>query len=156
MENTKQEAVIFDVDGTLVDVTSIRHHVVASAPGFTHRNSDAFHGSSANCPPNQEVVDAFRAVKDSGKAAIVVTARMERHSFVTTLWLSENGAADYDKIYFRKNFDPRPDAEVKREILRQIEKDYKVVHAWDDNPSIIALWESEGIPVTHIPGWLAD
>lgn len=154
--DNRPEAVIFDVDGTLVDVSSIRHFVVASDPKFTYKNFDAFHGSSADCPPNEDVLKAFRDVKDSGGVAIVVTARMERHSFVTTLWLKEHGAEDYDEIYFRRNYDGRPDHEIKREILRKIEKKYRVVHAWDDNPSIIALWESEGIGVTHVPGWIPD
>ena len=40
-------AVIVDIDGTLVDVSSVRHHV--AGPG--KRNFDAFHRESADCPP---------------------------------------------------------------------------------------------------------
>lgn len=147
MQDDRREAVIFDVDGTLVDVRSIRHHVMGVV-----RNFDAFHSDSIDCPPNEEVVSALHEVRASGRAVVVVTARMERHSFVTTLWLKEAGA-EFDDIFFRPNKDQRPDQDVKREILRQIEKKYKIVHAWDDNPSIIELWVSEGIPVTHVPGW---
>jgi phosphoglycolate phosphatase-like HAD superfamily hydrolase len=49
--------------------------------------------------------------------------------------------------------DGRPDVEVKREILAQVRQRYDVVRAWDDNPHVVALWESEGVPVTLVPGW---
>ncbi|WP_092501608.1 hypothetical protein [Agrococcus jejuensis] len=41
-------AVLFDVDGTLCDVRSIRHHV----DGTGRRNFDAFHAESIDCPPH--------------------------------------------------------------------------------------------------------
>jgi hypothetical protein len=43
--------------------------------------------------------------------------------------------------------------EVKKDMLDTIRKAYTVIHAWDDNPSIIKLWTEEGIPTTTVPGW---
>ena len=53
----------------------------------------------------------------------------------------------------RASYDNRPDYEVKRDILRELRESYEIIHAWDDNPSVIKLWQEEGIPVTIVPGW---
>lgn len=145
---TLRPAVIFDVDGTLCDVRGIRHHVRVRPKNF-----DAFHGESIDCPPHQHVVDNTHAVAASGSAVLVVTARRHRWRYHTILWLHEN-AVPYDQLYMRADHDHRKDVEVKRELLRHIKADgYHVTMAWDDNPAVITLWESEGIPVTVVPGW---
>ena len=62
--------------------------------------------------------------------------------------------ADYDHLLMRMDGDFRPDHVVKEEIYRlNIEPYFDVRMAFDDNPSIIALWKRLGIPVTVVPGW---
>ena len=51
-----QEAAIFDMDGTLCDVRSIRHYVQYKP---NHRNFHKFHGESINCPAYPEVKELF-------------------------------------------------------------------------------------------------
>ena len=46
--------------------------------------------------------------------------------------------------------------DVKRDILSTIRCHYDVVMAVDDNPSVIALWEAEGIETIVVPGWCYD
>ena len=72
-----QTAVIFDVDGTLADVTSIRHHVLQRRKDF-----DAFHSLSVNVPPHADVVSLAHDVQAAGHAVVVVTAR-------STQWRSD-------------------------------------------------------------------
>lgn len=143
-----QTAVIFDVDGTLADVTSIRHHVLQRRKDF-----DAFHSLSVNVPPHQHVVDLAHQAKADGHAVIVVTARSTQWRNHTAMWLALNGIPS-DAMFMRKQGDHRKDVLVKADILARIRTQYEVVHAVDDNPSIIALWKSEGIPTTRVPGWV--
>jgi len=49
--------------------------------------------------------------------------------------------------------DHRKDYLVKSDILRQIRARFEPIHAWDDNPAIIRLWNEQGIPCTVVPGW---
>ena len=50
--------------------------------------------------------------------------------------------------------DFRKDVIVKQEMLESINCDgYNLIEAWDDNPNIIQLWESNGIPTVLVPGW---
>lgn len=142
-------AVVFDVDGTLCDVSSVRHLLDADDAG----RFDRFHLASAACPPNGDVVAAAMAASAGGAAVIVVTGRMGRYRGLTQLWLDRHDVP-WDLLLTRADNDYRPDDVVKRELLREIRgRGYEVVRAWDDRPSVIGMWESEGIPVTVVPGW---
>lgn len=142
------KASIFDMDGTLCDVSGIRH--LLNGPGRFH----AFHMASVDCPPHQWVVEDARRDAANGLAVLIVTAReadpLYRH--VTAWWLALNGVPS-EAMWMRKRHDQRPDAEVKAEILRKILARYDVVKAHEDQPKIAAVWESAGIPVSMVPGW---
>jgi FMN phosphatase YigB (HAD superfamily) len=142
-----EHTVIFDCDGTLVDVTSVRHHVLARRKNYT-----AFHYGSLFCPPISEVIDAVGEWIAADCKIIVVTAREEKWRRLTANWLDTNGVL-FDELHMRPNGDFRRDVLIKGEILNELESRYNVRHAYDDNPSIIKLWEQRGIPCTVVPGW---
>ncbi|MER6605663.1 hypothetical protein ABT282_07055 [Streptomyces sp. NPDC000927] len=143
----KKNAVIFDMDGTLCDVRSIRHLVTGKG-----RNFHAFHMESASCPPNMPVVEEARKARARGDAVLIVTARMYRYKAVTSMWLALHSVPS-DALYMRADGDCRQDYTVKREILNRIRSHYTPIHAFDDNPNVIALWAEEGVPCTTVPGW---
>ena len=140
-------AVVFDVDGTLVDVSGIRHLLDDPVRDF-----EAFHQASLDCPPHGWVVDLARAVADAGAAPLVVTARRERFGFLTALWLSEHGVP-YVRMEMRGRYDSRPDREVKGDILTRLRRRFQVVAAVDDNPAVLGLWAENNIPTVVVPGW---
>lgn len=143
-----KSAVIFDCDGTLVNVSSILDHLEPP-----NRNFHRFHRESVNCPPNAWVVEDAVKAYESGLAILIVTARIKRYWPETQFWLRNNLPVPYENLYMRKDGDYRPDGVVKLEILDQIDADgYNVIHAWDDNPNVIKVWESQGIPVTVVEG----
>lgn len=154
MKKLKPHAIIWDMDGTLCNVSSIRHHLIPTDPRFTgKKNFDAFHSESVNCPPHAHVKEAFlRLQTEDGYKMIVVTARQEKYRAHTSWWLSEQGLHP-DEHHHRPNGDFRRDVEIKREILEDLRKRYNIVQAWDDNPAIIELWKSEGIDTVIVPGW---
>jgi FMN phosphatase YigB (HAD superfamily) len=141
-----QDAVIFDMDGTLCDVRGVRH--LLDGPGRFH----AFHTASASCPPNAEVVAAARAEHAAGRAVLIVTARSVRYRAHTAMWLALHDVPS-DAMWMRAARDMRPDYEVKRDILAAIRRRYRPVAAWDDNPAVLRLWREQGIAVRVVPGW---
>lgn len=149
-----KDAVIFDVDGTLCDVSSIRYFVNERSPKFSGKKLwNRFHESAIDCPPIPQTMEIYEQARESGLAILVVTARMNVWAMATLLWLKENGI-DHDELYMRKNLDYRKDYIVKAEILDQIRKDgYRPVFAVDDNPNVIQLWKENDIPTVIIPGW---
>lgn len=146
----KRTAIIVDVDGTLADVTSIRHHVLNRPKNF-----EAFHSEAVHVPPHMHVVDMVNKAKNDGHDILVVTARRARWRDSTAFWLALNGIPS-DALYMRADKDGRPDYEVKKEILEKISQTWTVVHAIDDNPNVIRLWEENGISTTTIEGWVYD
>ncbi len=141
-------AVIADLDGTLVDVSAILHHV----EGEGERDFHAFHAAARGCPPHPEVVEAVRAAHASGHAVLVVTSREFIWRDDALDWLVEHGVP-YTELLMRIVGDYRPDHEVKAELLDLIEADgYAVIEAWEDAPTVIELYRSRGITVHRTGG----
>ena len=150
----KRPAVIFDMDGTLADVSSIRHHLkfYDNSKRRIIKFFNKFHEESVNVPPHDHVVNAAQIAHMMGNAVLVVTARKHMWRNHTAWWLAMHNVPS-DMLMMRGDEDNRPDYEVKKDMLRTIEQAYEVIHAWDDNPSIIKLWTEEGIPTTIVDGW---
>lgn len=144
------DAVICDVDGTLCDVSGVRHYVLADPQ---RRDYGAFHSASALCPPIPATIEWVEDQRAQGRKVIVVTARSTKWWYLTRVWMRKWGIRA-DAFYMRADGDQRKDRAVKTDILAEIRAaGYRVVAAIDDNPSIVELWESEGIETTVVPGW---
>ena len=149
-----KSAVIFDMDGTLANVSSIRHYLKKwdESKGRSIKDFNAFHAESVNVPPHSHVVNAAQMAHMLGHAVLIVTARRHMWRNHTAWWLAMHDVPS-DMLMMRNDNDNRQDYEVKRDMLATISKAYNVIHAWDDNPSIIRLWQEHNIPVTEVPGW---
>ncbi len=145
-----ESAVIFDMDGTLADVSSIRHHLI---PVDHKKDFYSFHAESVNVPPHSHVVSAAQVAHMLGHKILIVTARKHMWRHQTAWWLAMHNVPS-DMLMMRGNNDQRADYEVKKDMLGIIRKAYDVVYAWDDNPNIIRLWKEEGIPHTVVEGWV--
>lgn len=149
----KSTAALFDMDGSLCDVSEIRFHVNPKDPHFSGtKRFDRFHADSIDCPPNQSAMREYWAARDAGHAIIIVTARKFQWRYHTMLWLKENDVA-YHELFMRGDDDNRADYDVKADILAQIQEHYEPVLAVDDNPAVIEVWREHGIPTVRIPGW---
>ena len=135
------DAVIFDMDGTLVDVSPVRHYVEGDS-----RNFRAFHEASRFCPPRPDVLAIMRHPMNAGRAVVIVTARDARFERVTRDWLARNGIS-FDALFMRPWGDQRRDTEVKNDIHAAIiAAGFEPTLAVDDRADIAAVWESHGIP----------
>jgi phosphoglycolate phosphatase-like HAD superfamily hydrolase len=146
------EAVVFDCDGTLVNVSSIRHLVAGGPENGYRKDFDAFHREAVNCPPHPWVVQAARAEHAAGRAVLIVTGRSAQYRNSTAFWLAVHGVPS-DAMWMRAVGDYRPDYVVKAEILAKIRRSWHVVRAYDDNPNVLRLWAQEKIATVVIPGW---
>ena len=138
-------AVICDIDGTLVDVRSIRHLV--DRPG--HRDFDAFHSASIACPPHLRVLRLLEESNAKGTLTAIVTGRDERWSFLTSLWLHEHGV-EYDTLLMRRRGDNRADGQVKQDFASLLVQRYDVQVAIDDRDDILSVWQRFGIPTVKV------
>jgi phosphoglycolate phosphatase-like HAD superfamily hydrolase len=145
-----QKAVIYDVDGTLADVTGVRHYVTADP---RRKNFHAFHAAASFVHPHHDVVRAAHWTHSMGLTNLVVTSRKEMWRFRTSTWL-QKWEVPFDGLLMRADSDDRRDREVKKDILDRIRQRFEVVLAFDDNPKVVELWRDEDIPVVVVPGWI--
>ena len=150
----RPKARILDVDGTLTDVSTIRHYVLRVKD---QKDFDAFHAESINCPPIQQALDYAVETVEMGMVPVVATARMERWYDLTKRWLDREllkVVPFYDgPFHARRDGDRRSDYIVKKELFRYLIRNYDIRGAIDDNPAIVALHEEFGWPVEIVPGW---
>jgi uncharacterized HAD superfamily protein len=143
----KPTAYIFDVDGTLANVDPF-------LPLIRNGNKDyeSFHLLSIDAIPNFNVVQMLNNAYSDNNAIIIVTSRKEKWRALTSLWLKNNNISS-DALFMRLDNDDRSHYDIKKDILDRISQMWDVVHAVDDHPDIIRLWEENGISTTKIGTW---
>lgn len=125
----KPECWIFDMDGTLADVS--------------WRNP--YDASECGKDPVNVVVAALTRILACSFAIVVTSGRKERDRRQTELWLTFNHIP-FVALYMRADHDMRADAQVKAEILaRDILPQFDVVAAIDDRQSVVDMWRQKGI-----------
>ena len=139
----RQFAVLVDLDGTLVDVSGIRHLVEHPNPDF-----DSFHRDSVNCPPKKQVVQILKLFRRFGVSIIIVSARSETYRTLTNMWLAIQ-AIQCDELLMRGTRDGRPDVEVKTSMYKTLSSRYLMVAALDDREDLVKNWKLLGIPFVY-------
>lgn len=141
---------IFDWQGTLVDVSGIRHLVETDGP----KNFPEFHRRTGDCPAMPGTVQGlWNAIHDENTVVAILTGCTDDFRDVLDAWMIRNDVVAH-VVRMRRAGDFRRDVEVKREMLQWLrDRGLNPTRAWDDNPNVAALWESEGIDTTVVPGW---
>lgn len=151
MKERKPTGVIVDLDGTLADVTPYRHHVLTRPKDF-----HAFHTGAMDAEPIGSTLEWVTERHAAGHVILVVTARMSSWHHETTAWLHRHMPVPFHGPHMRGFRDYRPDYEIKYEILGHLRARFDIVEAIDDNPSVVEIWRSVGIPTTIVPGWAEE
>jgi len=145
--DVRPTAYIFDVDGTLANVDPYLHLVRGS-----NRDYNAFHEASIDALPNLDVVEMLNNAVADRHSILVVTSRKEKYRGLTSMWLAKNNIRSHG-LFMRSDDDNSPDYEAKNDMLDKINILWNVVHAVDDNPNVIKLWQDHDIPTTKIGTW---
>ena len=132
------EIVIFDIDGTLADVSE-RIHYLKKKP----KNWEAFFQGMAQDKAIRSMVRLCNILYASGIEIILCSGRNEEYRAQTVTWLAEQGVP-YHQLLLRKDNDRRSDSIVKHELLAQIDKS-KVLFVVEDRSRVVEMWRSEGL-----------
>ena len=143
--------IIFDVDGTLLDIGTRRQHMEG---GISTMNWEKFMDPAemAKDIPNQPVVNIALAMQKAGHEIIVVSARNERHREVTETSLNAAGIElARHQLFLRPDGDFRKDSEFKQEVLDAlIAQDWKPNLVFDDRNQVVAMWRSNGLTCVQV------
>lgn len=142
-----QDAIIFDIDGTLADCKHRRHLVTGEKKDWP-----TFLASTLKDGPKVNVIDLcnfwfykrYYACAEN-VCVLLVSGRGEEYRNDTVLWMNQNLVL-YDYLFMRPEKDSRPDTEIKMEIYkRDIAPKYKVRLVVDDRTRLVKMWRSLGL-----------
>jgi hypothetical protein len=141
----KKRAVIVDIDGTLLDDTSVKYRYFLPDPDWDNVDSSTL-------PVNEWCKTLVESIHDKGVHIIFLTGRKNTIEAMTRIWLDTNLSGivdDYDLI-MRPKEETRSDTEYKMDVfIRDILPVYDILFAIDDKRSVIDMWRNLGIPALH-------
>ncbi len=143
------DLVIFDIDGTLADITHRLHFI----KGEGKKDWDAFHAACVEDTPIPEIIMVAQTIARTSHQIVLMTGRMDTVRSETVKWLDEH-EVPLASLYMRKAGDYRPDHEIKRQFLAEIRSSgFTVILAFDDRQQVVDMWRSEGIRCCQVaPG----
>ncbi len=133
-----RDIVIFDIDGTLADVSERIHHLKKKPKDW-----DAFFAGMAQDQALESMVRLCNILHAAGLRIILCSGRNEAYRGETIAWLAEQGV-NYHDLRLRSDGDRRNDAIVKREMLVGIDKS-RVLFVVEDRSRVVEMWRAEGL-----------
>lgn len=154
-----KRAIIFDVDGTLADI-SHRLHFIESSP----KDWNSFFDAMKNDKPIERmrlVCNSLVNLQNCSHAlgidepfcVVFCTGRPFSHHDVTEHWLQYNILPPGTKplIYMRRTGDKRKDEVVKEEMIEAMREDgLEPYLAFEDRERVVAMWRRNGIPCCQV------
>lgn len=134
---------IFDLDGTLCDITHRLHHIQDHSP----KRWDEFYAACVDDKPIDAVLLVAQALMRAGERVLFVSGRSDAVVSETLRWLVDHGInVARTQLYMRKAGDHRPDHVVKGEMLDAIiEEGWQPAMAFDDRAQVVKMWRERGV-----------
>lgn len=161
---------IFDLDGTLADLTHRRHFVERPSlkcydcGGKNWKNCvqcgdldagfkpdwDAFHAACVNDTPIEPVITIFKALGKSGADLRIWSGRMETVRLQTLDWLSvklDTHSGWAERLKMRPANDYTVDHVLKESWLNNLnaEDRARLVCVFDDRQQVVDMWRRNGV-----------
>jgi len=141
---------IFDLDGTVCDLTDRLHHIQQKPKDW-----DSFFAAAIDDRPHTHIVALLNELIDCGNQIVFVSGRPERTRTATLDWLTLHTNCYRwgmpPVLYMRRDNDRRDDAIVKLELLHKLRADgYEPIMAFDDRTRVVKMWRTAGIPCAQV------
>lgn len=144
LESRNSIVAIFDIDGTLADLSHRIHHIRGE-----QKDWEKFFESIEQDKPIYPIIGILNALCGN-IGVILATGRPERLRGKTVEWMHRNSIF-FDKLYMRKDGDLRSDVIVKREILDQILSDgFSPLMVFEDRTNVVKMWRDAGLQCLQV------
>ena len=146
MSRWMNKIVIFDLDGTLADI-SARRKLATKDNGKLDWDVFLDRDNIKLDVPNQKVVDMARMINDTDKYQIWILSGRTKATYRTTRnWLIQNDIP-FDDLIMRPTDDYHhymKDSDLKQMWLDSIGKD-SVAMVFDDRNQVVDMWRKNGL-----------
>ena len=137
--------VIFDVDGTLMDIEHRRVHL-------QNGNNDwaRFNAAMERDVPNYPIMHIAFDMSEQGHEIVICSARNERHRTITEKQIADCGVK-FQHCFLREDEDYRPDEVFKQDVLDAlIAQDWKPDLVFDDRNKVVEMWRRNGLTCVQV------
>lgn len=135
----KKLAIIFDIDGTITDITHRRKYVKQSPKDWDNFN-DLMKDDILQPWAKALIKDLRIRYK-----IILITGREERFRRITIDWMDNKGI-HFDALLMRTTGDKTDDDIIKKELYRRhIEPEYDVIAVFEDRGRVVKMWRELGL-----------
>ena len=150
----KQNTIIFDLDGTLADITARRAY--STKPNGKIDWAKFFDPANISMDlPNMPVIAMARILADAGYEIWIFSGRSAATFDATTRWLFDNGVA-YDRLIMRptsKDMAHMPDDQLKQLWLNEHfpgDQKSRILCTYDDRDKVVAMWRANGLTCMQV------
>ena len=146
------KTVIFDLDGTLADITLRRTLAIDSTDG--KMDWDVFFDPKniSLDQPNTPVITMAQLLHSQGYKIVILSGRSARTQDVTLDWLNKHNVP-FDDIHMRptdKKSHFLPDNVLKQNWLFTVLKDDDIFAVFDDRQQVVDMWRNNGLTVFQV------
>ena len=136
-----QPLVIFDLDGTLADLTHRLHYIQRDKPDW-----DAFHRECYLDTPKAPMVKLAQRLYAGGAEIWVFSGRSDIVRGATERWLSMNNVP-VGALVMRRHGDRTKDCHLKKKWLEDMwDADReRLICAVDDRQQVVDMWRDNGV-----------
>jgi len=137
----KSKWIIFDIDGTLADISHRLHHIKGDKKDWNAFNSGIMHDAV-----KKDIKELYIICEETLNHIAIVTGRFEKYRKETEKWLLDN-LFFYDELHMRPDDDYSSDYIIKEMIWEKNfrNKNRDIVFIVDDRQQVVDMWRSKGI-----------
>lgn len=135
--------VLCDIDGTIANLTHRLHYV--KKPEGEKKDWKRFFSNMDLDLPIHEVINRVKALQEEGYMIVCISGRPEDYREVTETWV-KRFMTPYTFL-MRRSGDSRSNDIVKEELLNNYLGGYTIHKVFDDQPSVIRMWNRNKLDV---------
>ena len=152
----EKKIVIFDLDGTLADITTRRALAIDTTNGkmdwdvfFDPKNIDLDQ-------PNTPVIKMAQMLKSQGFMIVIFSGRSKSTKTATKFWLDQHDVP-FDVLKMRPNdrntgghWHFMKDSDLKQHWLDDLQIKNDIFAVFDDRNQVVDMWRSNGLQVFQV------
>lgn len=144
--------VIFDLDGTLCDITHRLHYIQNG-----NKDWDGFYAACSADVPKPAIIELALMCEDAGHKIIISSGRSENVREQTKQWLFDNGVP-YHELSMRPDGCFVPDNALKKAWLDQGLYGAKedILFVVEDRDSMVKMWRGQGLICLQVEQWVEE
>ena len=143
--NKDKKIVIFDLDGTLADISARRALSIIDGKMDWDR---FFNPENIKLDePNIPVIKAARVFAQTGHRVIILSGRSKATKDITRKWLADNNVP-FDILKMRPTNHPwkfMPDDKLKQHWLDTLLNKDDIICVFDDRQKVVNMWRENGV-----------